>query len=195
MNSRRGHQDGFSLAEMLTVVAIVGTLALVTVPAFITYYQSGKMKSSMRNFTQDLRSTRQLAITQGKQAMLSYSTGTTARAYDIYLGDKPFNSTSWTARTGATATTRRGTRYLDDVIYFPADSVTTPQTFTDTVSCATLPCTAGTDGRRDIIFFPDGHAQLPGGSTSGTITLKTDRKIWKTQYTIAVSPSGRVQAQ
>ncbi|HEX9407409.1 MAG TPA: prepilin-type N-terminal cleavage/methylation domain-containing protein, partial [Thermoanaerobaculia bacterium] len=64
MNRTKRSQSGYSLAEMLTVVAIVGMLALVMVPNFITFFQSNKMKSSMRNFTTDLRSARALAISQ-----------------------------------------------------------------------------------------------------------------------------------
>ena len=79
MKHRR--QAGYSLPEMLTVVAIIGVLALVTVPAFINFYQAGKMRASMRNFTTDLRGMRQMAITKGVQTQLSYGTGTPA-----YLG-------------------------------------------------------------------------------------------------------------
>ena len=70
MKHRR--QAGYSLPEMLTVVAIIGVLALVTVPAFINFYQAGKMRASMRNFTTDLRSIRQRAITRGHQTILTY---------------------------------------------------------------------------------------------------------------------------
>jgi len=196
MNPQKTSQAGYSLPEMLTVIAIIGTLALVSVPAFLTFRNSNKMKSSMRNFTNDLRATRQLSISAGRQTMLSFATGATARSYGTFLGNAAFGSTSWTARTSAAASGVRGTRTLDDIVYFPADSASTPQTFTDTVDCSSLPCAAGTDGKIDIIFFPDGHVLLPNGATSGaTITLKTDSKIPKNQYTIAISPSGRVQAQ
>jgi prepilin-type N-terminal cleavage/methylation domain-containing protein len=198
MNQKQGRQSGYSLVELLTVVAIVGILGLVTVPAFITFYQSNKMKASMRNFTTDLRSVRQLAITSGTQAMLSYATGATARSYDIYLGNKPFLSTLWTARTGTGSIPSRGTRRLEDVVFFPTHDASatppTPQTFVDEVSCSTLPCTAGTDSRIDVIFYPDGRVKLPTGITSASITLKTNMKIPKPQYTINISPSGRVQA-
>jgi Tfp pilus assembly protein FimT len=177
---------------MLTVVAIVGVLALVTVPAFITFYQSNKMKTSMRNFNSDLRSVRQYAITQGKQTALSYATGTNARTYDYYLGDKALNSTSWAKITNTAAVP---TRVLDNVVYFPPNGASTPQTFTDVLDCSTPPCVAGTDGRIDVIFFPDGRVQLPGGVTVGQITIMTDMKIPRPQYTISVTPSGRVQAQ
>jgi len=200
MNRTTRSQAGYSLPEMLTVVAIIGVLALVMVPNFISFYQSNKMKSSMRNFTTDLRSTRQLAISQGKQAALSYQTGANNRSWDLCLGDKPYNSQVWTRQTGPGRT--RPTKLLDDIAYFPADGVPTPQSFTLThfIDCSVSPCTTSptvlADGKVDVIFFPDGRVQLPTAATSGTLTIKTDlNRIPKPQYTITISPSGRVQAQ
>jgi prepilin-type N-terminal cleavage/methylation domain-containing protein len=194
MNRNLRSQSGYSLTEMLVVVAIIGVLALVMVPNFVGFYESNKMKSSMRNFTTDLRSVRQLAISQGKQAAMSFSTGNGQRAYNWYLGDKPFNSVNWTPQNGPGRT--RPTKYLDDIAYFPATSTATPQTFTDVLDCSANPCVTGTDGKIDVIFFPDGHVQIPTAVTTGTITIKTNlSKIPKPQYAITVSPSGRVLAQ
>jgi prepilin-type N-terminal cleavage/methylation domain-containing protein len=195
----RKRQSGYSLAEMLTVVAIIGVLALVMVPNFMSFYESNKMKSTMRTFTSDLRSTRQLAIAQGKQAMIVYGTGATARTYDIWLGDKQFNSLNWTPQTGPNANPPKATKALDTIAYFPTGAGL--QTFTDTLDCSSgTNCQAippGTpDGLLEVIFFPDGRVQLPTGATSGTITLKTDQsRIPKPLYTITISPTGRVQAQ
>ena len=194
MNRKLRSQAGYSLAEMLVVVAIIGMLALVMVPNFMTFYESNKMKSSMRNFTTDLRSVRQLAISQGKQAALSFSTGNGARAYNWYLGDKPFNSINWTPQTGPGRP--KPTRYLDDIAYFPTNGGSTPQTFNDVLDCSANPCVSGNDGKLDVIFFPDGHVQLPNAVLTGTITIKTNlNKLPKSQYAITVSPSGRVLAQ
>ena len=76
-------------------------------------------------------------------------------------------------------------RVLDNVVYFPANAAPTPQTFTDLDGNSTL----------DVIFYPDGRVSLPSGVTVGTITIKTDMKIPRSQYTITISPSGRVLAQ
>jgi prepilin-type N-terminal cleavage/methylation domain-containing protein len=198
MNPQKRSEAGYTLAEMLTVVAIIGTLALVSVPSFITFYNSNKMKASMRELTNDLRATRQLAISTGRQAMLTYPTGTSARSYAMFVGDKPFGSTTWNLPTNSTSEvrTRRSSRTLEEIVYFPADSGSTPQTFTDTVDCTGgTTCTSGSDGKIDVIFFPDGHVLLPANATSATMTLKTDRKIPKRQYAIAISPTGRVQVQ
>ena len=200
MKQIKRSQAGYSLAEMLTVVAIIGMLALVMVPNFMNFYQSNKMKTSMRNFTTDLRSARQLSISQGKQTLLTFATGTTARSYDIWVGDKPFNSQNWTPQTGPNSNPPRPTKTLDNIVYFPAGN--TLQTFTDFLNCSSGTNCTGTvanpanDGKIDIVFSPDGTAQLPANLANGTITIKTDlNKLPKTSYTITISPSGRVLAQ
>jgi len=101
MRTRKSpHQAGYSLAELLTVVAIVGILALVTVPNFMTYMQSNKMKVALRNFTSDMRTMRQMSISQGLQTRITFTPGATntpaSRAYDFWLGNSNFNSTTWT---------------------------------------------------------------------------------------------------
>jgi prepilin-type N-terminal cleavage/methylation domain-containing protein len=201
----QNRQSGYSLAEMLTVVAIIGVLALVMVPNFMNFYESNKMKSSMRNFMSDLRSVRQLSISQGKQAILVYHPGSGtdafAKSYDIWLGDKQFNSQNWTPQTGPNANPPRATKQLDKIAYFPSDTASTPQSFAD----KTLDCSSGTncqsippgslDSLYKVFFFPDGRAQLPTGATSGTITLKTDlTQVSKPQYKVFITPTGRVLA-
>jgi prepilin-type N-terminal cleavage/methylation domain-containing protein len=208
MSRKLRSQVGYSLTEMLVVVAIIGMLALVMVPNFVTFYESNKMKSSMRNFTTDVRSVRQLAITRGRQAAIVFDVGQGQRGYNWYLGDQPFNSCTWTPQTGPGRT--RPTKYLDDIAYFPS-TPSTAQTFTDLLDCTTsapncIPITApascptspaGTaDTKLDVIFNPDGSVVLPAAATSGTITLKTDlNKLPKPIYTITISPTGRVLAQ
>jgi prepilin-type N-terminal cleavage/methylation domain-containing protein len=204
MSQKMRSQAGYSLTEMLVVVAIIGMLALVMVPNFVGFYQSNKMKASMRNFTTDLRSARQLAISQGKQTLLTYGTCATANncvtKYDIWIGDKPYNSQNWTPSTGLNSNPPRPSKTLDNIVYFPTS--TTLQTFTDFLNCSSgTNCTGSVanpanDGRIDIVFSPDGTALLPVNLQSGTITIKTDlNKLPKSTYTITISPSGRVLAQ
>lgn len=204
MKNRR--QAGYSLAEMLTVVAIVGTLALVTVPAFITFYQSNKMKSSIRNFTTDLRSIRQRAITRGVQVAMCYQPSAASaapvnqkRTYTLYQGNLPNNSDSWSPILQPGQTTA-AVHSLENTVYFPAhDATLSPQNFTDRIDCSTNPCTntASTDGKLDVIFFPDGRAWLPAGPpavTLGKITIQTDMRIPTKKYVIEIQPSGSIKA-
>lgn len=172
---------------MITVVAMVGVLALVTVPSFMTFYQSNKIKAAMRNFTSDIRMMRQYAITQGVQARLTFTPGAavspTTRAYDFWIGSSASGTQTWTRITQpnkAQPPLAKGyTRYLEDVIYFPNSGQTFPNS----------------SGVYNVDFFPDGRVQMPANATTGTIMIKTDMKVPKQQYQVNVSPSGRVSVQ
>jgi prepilin-type N-terminal cleavage/methylation domain-containing protein len=176
MNPQKSRQSGFSLVELLTVVAVIGILALVTVPNFISFYKMNKVKAAMLNFTSDLRTMRQTAITSGLQTKITFTPDTSAkpssRAYSFWTGDSAFSATpTWTQKGR--------TKYLEDVVYFPK----TGQTFDSS------------GGVYSIIFFPDGRVGMPSGSpTTASVILKTDQKVSKPQFTIDISPSGRVYA-
>ena len=194
MNARRPaprrSEAGYSLPEMLTVLAIVGALALVSIPAFMNFYRSNKVKTAMRTFTSDLRGARALAIQKGHEVKISFDIGSGKRTYNLYeapyaIGVIP--TASWTPLTGTGSSPVKPAKKLDDAVYFPADATATPQTFTDVDPTA--------DGLLDIVFFPDGHAQMPNGLTSATVTIRTDFTVPKAIYQIQVSPSGRVLAQ
>lgn len=187
MRSRLSQQAGFSLVEMLIVIALIGIMALVSVPNFISFQRSNKVKASMRTFTSDLRSMRQMAIAQGVQTRITFTPDTTSkpasRAYDLWQGNNAFGSTvTWTQLTqpDVTKTPKRMgyTRHLDDIIYFPK----TGQTFDST------------GGVYSVVFFPDGRVGMPDGATTASVVLKTDAKVPKQTYTIDLSPSGRVYA-
>jgi prepilin-type N-terminal cleavage/methylation domain-containing protein len=201
MDAQNNRQAGYSLAEMLTVVAIIGTLALVSVPAFMNYYNSNKVKTSMRTFTSDLRGARMTAISRGRIVKFSYRTAAasdlgnkqpalTERTYNLFEGNRSLGAIdqiTWTPITGTGSNPPKPEKILDDVTYFPQDSVSTKQTFLDE--------DRPNDGWLDVIFYPDGHVKLPPNTTVGTITIKSDRKVPKPIYAIEISPSGRVAAR
>jgi len=56
-------ESGFSLAELLAVVAIVGIVTAVTLPAFLTYSQAAKLKGGAQELASILNRGRQVAIT------------------------------------------------------------------------------------------------------------------------------------
>ena len=90
------------------------------------------MKSSLRNFTSDLRSARAVAISRGHQVKLSFKTGTATHVYNYFEGDRAVGTVStWTPVTGSGSKPPKAQREVDQIVYFPADSATTPETFID----------------------------------------------------------------
>src|ERR1051325_8931295 len=73
MRSRRHGSRGYSLTELLTVIAIIAIASLVTIPQFITYQRNSLLKSSMRNFINDVRYARQLAVSKHDITRISFT--------------------------------------------------------------------------------------------------------------------------
>jgi prepilin-type N-terminal cleavage/methylation domain-containing protein len=81
MQSDRVAQRGYSLTEILVVLAIIGILSLVTVPQFIAYQQSSALKGAMRNFNADVRNARQLAVSRYVTVRINFENATTYHFY------------------------------------------------------------------------------------------------------------------
>lgn len=185
----RRWQAGYSLPEMLVVVAIIGLLAMVTIPSFVSYYQSQRVKSAMRNFTTDLRKMRALSANRGVQAKMSFATGAGARTYRLFYGSAAVGATqTWTAIGNGGFSSKS----LESIVFFPANATATPQTFTDIDG----------DGTLDIIFLPSGAVVMPVDPNDntktlpvGTVTLQSNlQKLAFKQYQIDINPVGRVLA-
>lgn len=168
---------GYSIVEMLVVIAIIGILALVTVPNFINMMRSAEIKSSMRQFMSDLRSARQIAITKNRITKVSFEVGPNSRTYRIFESpNQP--APVWTPVPPAVRT-------LEDSIHFEAT------TFTN----ATFNGVADADTALDIVFRPNGTVDpLPTETENGNsvtkVSLRTDWKIPINQYDIYLSSTG-----
>jgi prepilin-type N-terminal cleavage/methylation domain-containing protein len=55
-------QDGYSIAELMVVVAVIGILVATSAPFFVSYYQSAKVKAAAEDLAGYINQARQLAI-------------------------------------------------------------------------------------------------------------------------------------
>ena len=174
MNARSG-QRGYSLAEMLTVVAIIGITSLIVVPNFVQYYRAIRLKTAMRRFASDLRAARQRAVSRNEMVMISYKPDVAPATYSTY--ESLDSGTTWT-QLGSNVT-------LDKPISL-SDSSDATLKLTDAYQG---------DGLSDAIFKSDGTAVLPATVTTGQITIKTAEKIAVPNYTITITSTGKISAQ
>src|SRR5438128_1793448 len=68
-------QGGYSIAEMLVVITIIGILSLVAVPQFVSMYRGSVAKGSLRDFTSMVRKARQVAVTKNERTRITFTTG------------------------------------------------------------------------------------------------------------------------
>jgi prepilin-type N-terminal cleavage/methylation domain-containing protein len=174
MNKHR-NERGYSLMEMLVVVAIIGVLMLVTIPNFITMRKSSIVKGSLRQFTGDLRAARQRAVTRSSLVRVAFVPG--KRQY--YIEESTNEGVQWNP-VGIHP------RYLQDNVYIENSSGASA--FTDTVDDGTL------GDLPDIVFERTGVAQVPNGL--GKVLVKTTwTEVPKPTYTISIRTTGSVQTQ
>jgi len=190
--SRRRSSRGYTLAEILVVVAIIGVLSLVSVPAFINYRNSAKLRASMRQFVADLRIARQRAITENHPTMVSFQTGSGKIVYRDFNGTVASDgSVTYAAVTPATKYEKR----FDPDVYFATS--TSPCLFADNITSPVQ-----TSGWNDIVFLSNGTVSnmptsptcIDNGLTTGIVTIRIDKgSISKRTYTFEIVPTGRIR--
>ncbi|MGH9456756.1 MAG: prepilin-type N-terminal cleavage/methylation domain-containing protein [Thermoanaerobaculia bacterium] len=169
--SRKRHEAGYSLAEILVVVAIIGVMSLVAVPSFINMYQSSRLKSGLRQFTSDLRGARQTAVTEYRWVKVDFETGTSPSRY-------------WIRKSSDLGLT------WDE-----------PPIEKEIIEPITIDSTTFTDGADDgaypeIIFRNNGTiANIPAGEASRNVVIETPAPIAKPVVTITINPTGKIAAE
>ncbi|HUP50668.1 MAG TPA: prepilin-type N-terminal cleavage/methylation domain-containing protein [Thermoanaerobaculia bacterium] len=106
---KRQRSRGFSLVELLTVVAIIGVLSLVGVPAFINYQRSQLVKNSLRMYTSDLRAARSRAVANTSFVRVRITTASPAPGQYVI---------EQSTDRGATYPTVLQNRSLEQTVYF-----------------------------------------------------------------------------
>lgn len=186
---RSSGQKGYTLIEALVVVAIVGIVSIVTIPNFIQYMRSAKLKNATRQFSIDLRETRQRAVTQYRPTKIAFKAGAGLNEY--YIADGAFNSATaggidWTKIDPNTGQATTDNQSFETTVYFDA---------------TTLSDGADPDDWVDVVFFPNGKI-FNGTTSSGggvdlpatsTITIKSTDDIPKTSYLVELHSTGKIR--
>jgi prepilin-type N-terminal cleavage/methylation domain-containing protein len=178
---------GYSLSEVLIVVAIIGVLSLITVPVFMNFQRAGIFKSAMRTVSTDLRSARANAIKTSSDIRVEFITGTEGPTTKEYRAYSSTDGVTWVAMSPRRAFTSAGADGTGDMVKRLSGPVWM-EGFSNLTDI-------GTDGKPDIVFHPDGTANVAGVAANGYITLATNwTNIFTNRYNIYVTRSGQVKA-
>ena len=173
----RRSSRGFSLAEMLVVVAIIGILSMISVPAFINFRASNSLKSAMNVFINDVRYARQYSITQTVyvRVIVDSSGATTSRTYSFQSSAD--NGATWGSMTVPGANGNQ--KSLPQQVWF--------------VSTTDLPTAGATT---QIEYHPNGGLILATNASSGQVVIGSSwARMAYDRYTIVFSPSGQLTSR
>jgi prepilin-type N-terminal cleavage/methylation domain-containing protein len=67
---------GFTLAELIMVIAVIGILAVMAVPSFLRYYQAAALKAGAQQLVTLINQARELAIKENNKVCAKLSSAT-----------------------------------------------------------------------------------------------------------------------
>ena len=91
------NQSGFSLAELLIIVAVIGIVSVLATPAFISYSQAARLKGGAQELATILNQARQVAITRNTTTCVQREVSANASIRDrVYFLVGGCAGTVWT---------------------------------------------------------------------------------------------------
>jgi len=145
---QRRTERGVSLTELLTIVAIIGVIALITVPALVQLMPQYRIRSAASDASASLRMLRQKAISTRTPWRISFDDTNDRYAYSVLNAPNANRAvaTNWrnVGRDFQILAPSRGVQWIRTSAV--ALNTATTNSFKD-VDC---------DGNKDIIFLRDG---------------------------------------
>lgn len=158
LRTTKWHGRGFTLAELIVVIAVIGILSAMAVPLFLRYNQAAKLKSAAQQLVTMINQARELAIKQNDK-VCAQRVSATQMAYVVLTSPSTCTGTAWVGAgtdaagnislpAGITVTVNANPAIFD----YLGTAVTSPATYTltNTQTGATLTVSVAASGRVTI---------------------------------------------
>jgi type IV fimbrial biogenesis protein FimT len=168
--------DGFSLAELMTVIAIIGIMTAFAVPGFIKWLPNYYLKSAARDLRGSFQLARTTAIKSGTNCTITFNQPVDGETYDyVVFRDADNNLVLDNSETDAIV---RKAKWTD---YYPGIS-------TDSNTFAT-----NDDGLPAVAFRSNGITRNSGGGFgAGTVSIKNSHN---SEGNVVMSMAGNVRVK
>jgi len=192
VQARRRTEGGFSMTELLTVVAMIGVITVITIPALVQLMPQYRIRSAASEAGSGLRMLRQRAITTRIPWRVSFDAAANQYTFSRLTSSDATRSTAanW-VKIGRDGRPSTSTQWIRSSAVDLQTTTTNP--FKD-VDC---------DGYTDIIFLRDGSvATDPNGggcggganlafTTSPSVLFAVDNRFVKyNRYYLSLSKAG-----
>jgi prepilin-type N-terminal cleavage/methylation domain-containing protein len=116
-------QSGYSLAELMVVISIIGILAVIAVPNFVTSVSTYKLKNTSVDLCSNLRKARSLAVKHNRNIVINFNAD--AKTYSID-GGSPIRLEEGVSfgHGSATITANAGDEIPSDGVSFASEKAT-----------------------------------------------------------------------
>lgn len=91
-------RKGFTIIELIIVMAIIGIIAAIAIPSFTSYIKYAQARSGIDRIVSDLRFSRQRAVSENVEYKVWFRSSSDPEApntYSIYRGNSANGSSSW----------------------------------------------------------------------------------------------------
>jgi prepilin-type N-terminal cleavage/methylation domain-containing protein len=174
--------EGFSLPEVLVVVAILGIMSAIAIPSMLSWLSNKGLQSAARDLYSNMKKAQSFSVKENRNCAVTFN-GTTG--YTVFVdASTPWNPGAATNKNfvydaGA------GERIIAQVLWSDYRNVAI-----DTANPPTF--AANTAGNSTVSFRPNMIPVDPGGAGNGTVRLKNSNGR---TATLTVSISGNISLQ
>src|SRR5262245_26160392 len=78
-SATRQAESGFTLAELIVLIAVIGILSIMAIPSFLSYYQAATLRSGAQQFAVLINQAREIAIKENGSLCVKMSSPTQMR--------------------------------------------------------------------------------------------------------------------